>query len=78
MVFKFIFSYRLSKLFLKCEGRFNRNVDVLGANFILIGTDTTIDKCTRIYALESYNEQKFSPKITIGNDTLIGRDYHIS
>ena len=72
------YTYRLKKSFLKCEGRLNRKIDVLGSNHIEIGFASTIDKGTRLNAWEKYNDQIFNPKIIIGSHTLIGRDCHLS
>lgn len=72
------YTYRLKKSFKKCEGRINRNIDVLGPDFISIGFASTIDKGTRLNAWEKYNDQIFNPSIIIGNNTLIGRDCHLS
>jgi len=72
------YTYRLKKSFSKCEGRLNRNIDVLGSNCISIGLASTIDKGTRLNAWEKYNDQIFNPRIIIGSHTLIGRDCHLS
>lgn len=49
-----------------------------GGKYISIGDNCYIDKCVQISAWNSYQGQKFSPEITIGNNCGIGAYSHIS
>lgn len=72
------YNYRNRGAFLKCHGRINRKIDIIGANYIEIGLDSIIEKGTRLHAWRKFNEQNFSPQLIIGNNSLIGNDTHIS
>jgi acetyltransferase-like isoleucine patch superfamily enzyme len=72
------YTYRNKKEFLKCDGYLNRYIYHKGASFISIGFNSVIEKDTRLYAWEKFNQQIFNPQIIIGDNTLIGRGSHIS
>lgn len=46
---------------------------VEGARFIKIGSKSTVDKYSWLSALASYENQKFTPELIIGNNVHIGR-----
>lgn len=51
---------------------------LLNPKFISIGDESSLGKRFRIEAIDCYNDQKFSPQISIGKNVDIGTDVHIA
>ena len=64
--------------FLKMEGRIISPHQLMGEKYISIGKDTTIHKGIILTAWDKYGEQTFTPRIKIGNNTMIGEHAHIT
>lgn len=48
-----------------------------GGKYISIGNNFSILSRARIEAIDCYNEKRFNPKITIGDNVVINSDFHI-
>jgi acetyltransferase-like isoleucine patch superfamily enzyme len=53
-------------------------IDIKGGKCIQIGENVSIGKNSIINAWEKYQEDNFTPEITIGNNTSLGEGCHIS
>jgi acetyltransferase-like isoleucine patch superfamily enzyme len=72
------YTHWIKNNFKNCDGQINRFIKLRGGKYVGIESNTTVDSGTRLEAWDSYGEQKFSPEIRIGSNTLIGNDCHIS
>lgn len=53
-------------------------INLLGGKYISLGNRVVIGRNAVLTAWDKYNENVYSPLITIGNDTSIGEDSHIT
>ena len=72
------YTYWMKRNFKKCNGIIIRYIKLTGGKYISIGTDSTVNKGTKLEAWDSFGKQKFSPEIRIGKHTMIGNDCHMS
>ena len=72
------YTYWLKNNFGKCEGRICKSIDLKGGKNIFIGHNSSIESGNRLHAFTNYNNQKFNPKIIIGDNVLISKDCFIS
>lgn len=75
---KQIYSLILSGGFAKLEGKIEYPCHLRGMRYISIGRNSVILKNTILNAWESHDNQKFTPKILIGENSFIGEYSHIS
>lgn len=55
----------------------NKPIYLSGGKYITIGDNFHCDHRLRLDAIDSYNDQVFSPRIIIGNNVTIQKDCHI-
>jgi len=80
IVFDFFVSEWNKRKFESCgkTSKIENNIYIVGGKCIKIGNNTTISKDSSITAWTEYYNQKFTPKITIGDNCGIGERAHIT
>lgn len=80
LFWNWVFSYSNAKYFREFgEGAsIARNVVIMNPRYISIGDGSTIGEQTVITAWDRLQDQYFTPEITIGKNTSIGADCHLS
>lgn len=61
-----------------CNVRFYKPISLIGEKYITIGNNTTFRKLCILTAHSCYQNEKFNPRIKIGNNCVFGQHNHIT
>ena len=67
-----------SRVFKELRGYLNGNVTINGGEYITIGKDSIVFEGASLNAWDTFGEQRFTPQIEIGRNTVIQKNVFIS
>jgi len=68
----------IRRRFKTLRGYVRYKIEIVGSQYISIGENTNIQERVRLYAWDTFHEQRFTPVINIGSDTIIQKDCFLS
>jgi acetyltransferase-like isoleucine patch superfamily enzyme len=68
----------MKRRFKHFEGRLSGYITLISPQYISIGDNTLIEENVRLLAWDTFQDQRFTPEITIGNHCVIQKDCFLS